>query len=145
MSKLVIFLPLIFGFLSGYLCNTSKSSGETVKFRPPSQAFGVAWSILYLLIGFSWYNAILERPQNAQMYNMFFVLLNAMLCLWVYVYSCQGKKKDAIYVIVLSIVAAMFCYTVVPKNSKLMIVPLLGWLFLATLLNVFEVQYLPSN
>ena len=56
---IVIFLPLINGFVIGNkVCNVGESSGETVKFRPPASAFGIAWAILYLCIGLSWFFAI---------------------------------------------------------------------------------------
>jgi tryptophan-rich sensory protein len=62
------------------------------------------------------------------------------LSLWIFVYSCKNNKKDGLYIIIISIIFAMLSYTVAPLNSKLMIVPLIGWLFFATLLNAFELK-----
>ena len=75
-----------------------------------------------------------------------YLSLNLILCLWLYVYSCRKDKKNAIYVIVLSIIFAMFCYTVCENVlGKLAIVPLIGWLFLATLINIFEVETIKDD
>ena len=56
-------------------------------------------------------------------------------------FCLHRDKKNAIYVIVLSMIFAMFCYTVCEDVlGKLAIVPLIGWLYLATLINIFEVE-----
>ena len=144
---LPILIPSIMGYTSAIVCMVGQDSGKIVKFRPPPAAFSVVWSVLYLLLGISWYLArqqpLLENYQGFNVADVLYLTLNIILCLWVYVYSCRGDKKNGIYVIVLSIIFAMMCYTICGDiRGKLAIVPLMGWLFLATLLNVFEVEEL---
>ena len=60
---------------------------------------------------------------------------------WLLVYACGKNKKGGIYMIVISILAALLAYTSTPNlTAKLLICPLIVWLFFATLLNTFEVQ-----
>jgi tryptophan-rich sensory protein len=135
-NLLYILIPSIMGYTSALFCGVNKDSGKMVKFRPPAIVFSIVWPILYLLLGISWF---LARKQL--IVDIMYLSLNLILCLWLYVYSCRKDKKNAIYVIVLSMVFALFCYTVCEDVlGKLAIVPLIGWLFLATLINIFEVE-----
>ena len=138
---LTLIIPIIMGFSMGYICKVQNSSGNTVNFRPPSWAFGVAWTILYILIGISWFLALKkDYSWDDSIVSLFYIWLNIILCSWVYLYSCKDEKIYAIYSLILSIVAALFCYTLGNVVSKMLIVPLIGWLLFATLINVAEVQ-----
>jgi translocator protein len=139
MNYLPIIIPSIMGYVSASFCRVNKDSGKIVKFRPPPVVFSVIWPILYLLLGISWFLA--RKQPNSNLVDIMYLMINIILCLWLYVYSCKGDKKNAVYVIVLSMIFAMFCYTVCEDVfGKLAIVPLIGWLYLATLINIFEVE-----
>ena len=69
----------------------------------------------------------------------FYILLNIALCSWIYLYSCKKDKISAVYGLVISFTFALMCYTLGNTASKLCIVPLIGWLFFATLINVGEI------
>ena len=142
MDEIIIFTPTILGALSTIFCKIGKDAGINVSFRPKSYVFSIAWTILYLFIGLSWYYARKDVDQQ-NLIDSFYILLNLSLCLWIYVYGCEKEKKNGIYVIVVSIIFAILCYTIAPPIiSKILLVPLIGWLFLATLINVFEVEKL---
>lgn len=139
---IIISTPFIIG------CKVGESSGETVKFRPPPSAFGIAWGILYFCIGLSWFFAIYlpnDVKSNKDLYSIlivsfFYILLNALLSMWIIFYSCYKDKINSIYILVGSIVASLLCFTIGNTTSRLLISPLIGWLLLATLLNVQEVN-----
>ena len=141
MSQITQYIPVIIpgllGFISAMFCNVKKDSGVNVSFRPPAIVFSIVWPILYFLLGLSWFYS---RKDNRMLSDIFYILLTLSLCLWIFVYSCKNDKKAGVYVIVISIIFALLSYTVAPLNSKLMIIPLIGWLFFATLLNAFEVK-----
>lgn len=136
--QLIIIVPAIIGYLSGYTCKIQETSGESVKFRPPPKVFGIAWTILYILLGLSWYYA-LKSSLNIIIVMIFYILLNIALCSWIYLYSCKKDKITAIYGLAVSFTFALMCYTLGNTTSKLCIVPLIGWLFFATLINVGEI------
>ena len=141
LKYLPIILPSVMGYGAAMFCNVSKSSGSTVNFRPPPVVFSVVWIILYILIGVSWFiTRSIENIDNQTLItDIFFLILNVLLISWIIFYSCKNDKKNAIYVLVLSIMMAIFCYTIGDITGKLLITPLICWLFLATLINVFEV------
>ena len=143
---IILLLPSIFGGLFSYLCDVKKTSGSTVNIRPDPKIFGIVWPILYLLLGLSWNYARNVTVKNDGISpDILYTILNMFLCLWIYVYSCQERKKEGVYVLILCIIAGLSCFTVGNITSKLLITPLLGWLYLATLLNAFEVEKLNSN
>jgi tryptophan-rich sensory protein len=132
-----IIIPALSGYLTSMFCHVNKTSGIQVSFRPPAFVFSIVWPILYLLFGFSWYFA---REKNKILADIFFSILVILLNLWIFIYSCKNNKKDAIYILILSIIFSLLCYTVGNLTSQLLIVPLVGWLLFATLLNIFEVD-----
>ena len=59
-NLLIIILPLIIGFIVGQLSKPGPWYFKLNKpeLTPPSYVFGIAWSILYILIGISYYLAL---------------------------------------------------------------------------------------
>ena len=138
LSSSIILLPSILGYLSAALCNVKDISGSSVNFRPKSEIFSTVWIILYILIGLSWYYAMKEQNKNLTI--IIYILLNIALCSWIYFYSCKNQKINGIYSLIVSFIFALCCYTIGNLESKLLIVPLIGWLLFATFINVAEVQ-----
>jgi benzodiazapine receptor len=136
----VLLLPIISGFITAFSCGTSKESGKVVKYRPPPIVFSIGWSLLYILLGLSWYYAITNN--NNVLVNVMYSMLVFTLILWVIMYSCMNDKKNSIYVLLLSLMFGLMCLTVSDKIiSKLLIIPLLVWLNFALLMNTTEVQH----
>lgn len=131
-NYIYLFLPMVLGYLTVFLCPMTKNAGNNIKFRPPAYVFGIVWPILYLMIGSAW---ILSKEAS-----FYYLLLSITLSLWIIVYSCYKQKKRASWVLLLSIIITLICYTNSIKQSKLLLCPLLGWLLFALLMNVFEVQ-----
>lgn len=142
---LIFILPAFIGFIFSYICGVKKTSGNIVNIRPDPVVFGIVWPILYLLLGLSWNYARKYADKTQISPDVLYIILNIFLCLWIYVYSCKGFKKEGVYILILCIIAGLSCFTVGNITSKLLLTPLLGWLYLATLLNAFEVEKLNSN
>ena len=141
-AKLVI--PMLFGFGMNKICwgkDSGKSAGETVKFRPPAYVFGVVWPILYILLGLSWITATnFAEGGDKNMTESFYILIVFFLTYWIYVYGCNKNKVGGVYIITLTIGSIILAMNIIPKNSRLLLTPLLTWLLIALLLNVSEVQ-----
>ena len=129
-------LRLFFPFLSittaSRACPNLKSSAAEVPLRPPGWVFGVVWPILYVTTGLAW--------QRSRLDSMFVSLL-VLLCAWLVVYSCRGKKSKARYVLA---VATLLSWRITSKlrasgGGYLMTLPLSVWLAFATYLNYAEV------
>ena len=69
---LLIFVPLILGFLVGMSSKPDEWYFKLNKprFNPPSYAFSIAWSILYFLIGISYYLALKDIVENKYEYSV---------------------------------------------------------------------------
>ena len=130
--------PMIIGFIVSSQCKMGKDSGKSIKFRPPGYIFGIVWPILYILLGLSWINSI-KNTKNPWIDKMY-LGLSSLLALWIVVYSCMKDKKNAIYVLLLSMVIIGCLMILIPEKSKLMLIPLTVWLSFAILMNTTEVQ-----
>ena len=136
-----IFIPAVFGFVTAAFCNVGKDAGSVVKFRPPAWVFSIAWIILYICLGLSWFFSNKDKNSNKILVNIMFSAVVLALTGWLLVYACGKNKKGGIYMIVISILAALLAYTSTPNlTAKLLLFPLIVWLLFATLLNTFEVQ-----
>ena len=140
LQYLPIILPIALGYISSLACGMSKSSGQNVKFRPPSIAFAIVWPILYIMLGVSWYIS-LQHESYKILINALYSLLVLLLSAWIIAYSCKNNKKVAVYILLISIMASLMTFSVGNTTSKLLLSPLIGWLIFATLMNTTEVQY----
>jgi tryptophan-rich sensory protein len=130
-----IFVPSLLGYGTAMFFKLGNQAGENVSFRPPAIVFSIVWPILYILLGLSWY---FSRQKKTLLSDIFYISLIIFLSMWIVVYS--NNKKNAIYILLLSIVFALLSYTVADLKGKLLITPLIVWLIFATILNIFEVQ-----
>ena len=135
---------LLIGTLSGYLSNSGYSNpwfAALTKpgFMPPGWAFGVAWTILYILIGLSL--AMLLHAKGAKRRQKVLMLFGLELVLnfaWSPIFFAMHKVGLA-----MSVLAAMMVVLVVlilllwriRVVAALLLYPYLGWLMFASLLN----------
>lgn len=133
---ILLFIPLITGFATSFGCNIGKDAGKAVPFRPPGVVFSIVWPVLYILLGVSWMYANRENVYS----NIPYSILTLLLVMWIVVYGCMKNKKVGVWIISLSILASLYCYTVGGDISKYCILPLIVWLIFAMCLNMFEVS-----
>lgn len=135
----IICLPALTGYGTAMFCKVGSEAGSNVPFRPPPIVFSIVWPILYLLLGISW---LLARNSNGFIADLLYIVIIALLNLWIYMYSCVKDKKSAISVIVISFIATLLtCIFVGTFWSKLMLFPLILWLAFASILNIYEVNF----
>ena len=139
LQYLPIIIPALLGYGTAMFCGVQNTSGVVVSIRPPPIVFSIVWPILYIMLGVSWYYS---RKIKTLLTDIFYGSLVFLLSLWIIIYACENNKLGGVYILILSIVFSLLSYTVGDLTSKLLIVPLIGWLLFATLLNVFEVQLL---
>jgi len=137
-EMLRVFYPMLIGYIVSAKCKMGKNSGKTVKFRPPGYVFGIVWPILYILLGLSWINSI-KGNKNIWIDRLFFVL-SSLLALWILVYSCRKDKKNAVFILLLTILIIGLLMNMIPQKSKLLLTPLAIWISFALLMNTTEVQ-----
>ncbi len=130
--------PLMFTYLTQFLCPIDKTAGKTVKFRPPSWVFGIVWPILFIFLGISF--MLNMRKNNSVLTFTLYALLITSFSLWMYFYSCKNNKRIALWVLLFSFGLSLACFSVSYTTTKLLLSPLITWLLFALLMNKTEVQ-----
>lgn len=134
---IILLIPILTGYIASAFCQIGKDAGSTLNIRPPAWVFGVVWPILYLSLGFSW---IFARRQQQIWADVLYSVLTLLLVLWIVVYGCAKNSKGGVYVLA-GIISLLFAsFSTGSILSKVLLCPLIGWIFLATFLNVFEVE-----
>jgi len=134
----------LLGGLSGWLSQSGYGNAwfdalQKPSFMPPGWLFGVVWPILYALLGISLALILAEPPSDRRKLglSLFFVQL-AMNFTWSPIFFAGHDITLAKYVIVLmTIVAAAAAgqFYRLRKTAGLLMIPYLGWLIFATVLN----------
>jgi len=147
----IVFIPIIVGISSMFFSKSLKDVGVKIKARPNSSAFGIIWTILYLLIGVAWAlnisyysqsnntTATFETLRSSDLgiiSNVFYSLLVFVLFLWPICYTKIGKKV-ALYILTISILLTVLCMCMI---SNICMSFLLVWLVFALLLNFTDVN-----
>jgi tryptophan-rich sensory protein len=146
-------LILLLGIVSGRVANSGYENpwfAALVKpdIMPPGWLFGVAWTILYILLGLS--IAIVLNARGARGRGLAVGLFVAQMLLnfaWSPVFFGMHQVRTALFIIiamlVLSIIVAVLFLRIRPVAAYLMI-PYIAWLSFATVLNYQIIQLNPD-
>ena len=136
MDKIVLFIPMISGYISGFVCGPGKNAGYKIPARPPSYVFGIIWPILYLSIGYSWY---LTRKKAPKMLTDILFSVNTLIsAAWLILFGCLNTKRIALYDLIALIASTLILIIYSLKYSTLascLLTPYLAWLIFAQKLN----------
>ena len=144
---------VLLGSLSGYLSNSGYSNAWFAALRkpwfmPPGWTFGVAWTILYILLGLSL--AMVLHAKGAPKRNRALALFAVQLALnfaWSPVFFAWHRGDIALSLIAAMIVGTFALILVVWRIrvvAGLLLYPYLGWLMFAGLLNYEIVNLNPD-
>ena len=144
---------LLLGMLSGYLSQSGYSNPwfdalRKPAFMPPGWLFGVAWTILYILLGLSL--AMLLHAKGALKRDRVLVLFGLSLLLnfaWSPVFFGMHKVTFALGLIAAMIILTMALILALWRIrivASLLLYPYLGWLMFAGLLNYEILQLNPQ-
>lgn len=132
---LLAIVPGTLGFSLSAACKMPSSDG--IPFRPPGWVFGVVWPILYILLGIAWFRTSVAfgvlSIQSAS-----YLVTSLALCAWQVVYSCRKDVKNAVFVLLSSVLSVAFNVALSERSERLMLIPLLVWVSFATLMNAFQ-------
>ncbi len=105
---------------------------------PPSIVFSVVWTILYALMGFSFYLVYKSDRQNKGLAYSFYSLQLVVNFLWTYIFFSLKDYLMAFYVIILLLVliaGMIVSFYSVNKKSAYLQIPYFIWVCFATYLN----------
>jgi len=136
---LIIFGPLILGFGCSRLLNFDIYSRINKPFlAPPKLIFPIAWTILYVMIGVSYYllikDEIVDRKAKAVYYGQLFLNF-----LWSFIFfGANFFLLSLINILLLDIFVWCMIYLFYKKNkiSAYLLIPYFLWILFATYLNL---------
>jgi translocator protein len=108
-------------------------------FNPPNYLFGPVWTVLYLLMGISFF-MVLQSPKTAfkRKAIIIFIIQLTLNFLWSFLFfkfQWIGIAFIEIILIWISILAMIIMFNKVNRTAALMQIPYLLWVSFATVLN----------
>jgi Tryptophan-rich sensory protein (mitochondrial benzodiazepine receptor homolog) len=150
-ALLMVPLVLLLGILSGQVAGSGPGNpwfDALVKpaIYPPPAAFGIVWSILYILMGIAAAMVAAARgaPGRGMALALFFVQL-ALNLAWTPVFFAFHQLSGALYLIIaldIAVIATIAAFWRVRVPAALLLVPYLAWILFATVLSW---QFLQAN
>jgi len=135
---------VLLGSASGWLSNSGFGNQwfdalAKPSFMPPGWLFGVAWTILYILLGLALAIALAEPPSPRRKLGLtlFFIQL-ALNFAWSPIFFGLhqiGLAKIIIYLIAVLAAAAAGQFLRLRRPAGLLMIPYLTWLIFAAILN----------
>ena len=128
MKEILILLPIIIGFLISRLYNKKGFNYIKSKLQPPGYVFSIVWSILYILIGVSYYIGLNKQETKYYIIPVLGLIFNGY--------------KQILYSMIIVILTLLFTiltiiqfyYSNVNKYAIYLLIPYLIWLIFALIL-----------
>lgn len=143
MKKIVnffrLFFPIIMGGIVGIIIKNyiDYSLIEKPPLSPPKLAFPIAWSILYLLIGISYY---IYRKNNydKKTIQIYYIglILNALWSIIFFVLKLRLLSIIWIIALIIITIILFINYKKQNKTSAYLLIPYIIWLIYATYINI---------
>ena len=138
---LFLFLGFFMAWWGGYITSYFKepwySSIIKPSFNPPDWVFAPVWISLYLMIGVAAWLIWLSPKKTEKILNIFYIhlLVNAS---WSIAFFAMHQILASLFIIALIILFVLWLiklYYPINKISALLMIPYLGWLCFAFILN----------
>ena len=105
---------------------------------PPGYVFGIAWTILYIILAIYFVMALLLRgTEKALVYFAIQMVINFS---WTYVFFTKNYQRLALTMIILMIILSVLSMIEMLKINKYvayLLIPYIAWLCFATYLNSY--------
>ena len=142
MIKRIIYslLPIVGGALVGLIISGYMNYGDMVKppLSPPSYIFPIVWTILYILMGISYFIATKDKENDKEL-NQIYILQLLVNFFWPIIFFILKMYFTAFFWIILLIILVIIMIKELLKINKIsgyLQIPYLMWLLFATYLNI---------
>ena len=142
MIKRIIYslLPIVGGALVGLIISGYMNYGDMVKppLSPPSYIFPIVWTILYILMGISYFIATKDKENDKEL-NQIYILQLLVNFFWPIIFFVLKMYFSAFFWIILLIILVIYMIKELLKNNKIsgyLQIPYFIWLLFATYLNI---------
>lgn len=135
-----LFLPIILGTMVGFFISKSIDYSELIKplLAPPSYLFPIAWIIIYLLMGISYF-LFKKNMQNIRILSLFYYLQLGVNLLWsIIFFTLKLYFLACIWIILLDVLVIIMIslFSKKYKTSAYLNIPYLIWILFATYLTI---------
>lgn len=132
-----ILLPLILGGIVGFLTSGSMDYEDLVKpfLAPPSILFPIAWSIIYLLMGISYF---LIKDKYKELNIIYYLQLGVNLLWPVIFFTLKLRLLASFWIILLDLLILLMLFVFKRDNkwSFYLNIPYICWCLFATYLTI---------
>ena len=142
MIKKIIYslLPIVGGALVGLIISGYMNYGDMVKppLSPPSYIFPIVWTILYILMGISYFIATKDNGNDKEL-NQIYILQLLVNFFWPIIFFVLKMYFTAFFWIILLLILVIIMIKELLKNNKIsgyLQIPYFIWLLFATYLNI---------
>ena len=142
MIKRIIYslLPIVGGALVGLIISGYMNYGDMVKppLSPPSYIFPIVWTILYILMGISYFIATKDNENDKEL-NQIYILQLLVNFFWPIIFFVLKMYFTAFFWIILLLILVIIMIKELLKINKIsgyLQIPYLMWLLFATYLNI---------
>lgn len=142
MLKRIIYslIPIVGGVLVGFIISGYMNYGDMVKppLSPPSYIFPIVWTILYILMGISYFIATKDNGNDKEL-NQIYILQLLVNFFWPIIFFVLKMYFSAFFWIILLIILVIYMIKELLKNNKIsgyLQIPYFIWLLFATYLNI---------
>ncbi|MCR1949497.1 MULTISPECIES: TspO/MBR family protein [Clostridium] len=140
-----ILIPVVSGFIVGYLNKNSMTTYETLKkpfFNPPAIVFPIVWSILYILMGIAAYRIYMRNKQGIDDKGAYFFYLVQLIfnLMWSFIFFTFRLYAISFFWIIILFVLVIITFIKfikVDKIAAILLTPYMLWLVFAGVLNYF--------
>jgi len=140
---LCILLPLLIGGISGYASASSINIWymgiNKPFFNPPNYLFGPVWTMLYILMGISFYRIL--QSQNSDIKTKAIIIFCVQMFLnfcWSFLFfkfQLLGISFVEIILMWISIATMIYTFSKIDKTAAYLQIPYLLWVSFASVLN----------
>ncbi len=140
---LCILIPLSVGSISGILTASKTETWYKMLnkpfFNPPNYLFGPVWTLLYVLMGISFY-MILQSTENenrrlAISIFVFQLILNFLWSFLFFKFQLLGTAFSEILLLWCSIISMIYIFYRINKTAAVLQIPYLLWVSFASILS----------
>lgn len=138
-SIFYLFFPLLVGMIIGILIKNNIDYSNLVQppLAPPKILFPIVWTIIYLVMGISYY--IYRKKDNdflEKLVYYFQLFVNAMWSIIFFLWKFRLFSIIWIIFLVILVILLMYLFYKKSKISTYLLVPYIIWLIFATYLNI---------
>lgn len=134
-----LFLPVVLGSLVGFIISGSINYNELVKppLAPPSWLFPIMWTIIYLLMGISYY-LLKQDNDNEVLSRIYYVQLGVNLLWSIIFFVFEARLLACIWIVLLDILVGLMIYWFynTKKISGYLNILYMLWILFATYLTI---------